>query len=113
MSNKNWVDLVSKIKQSKAHIIWVGLGTPKQEYFAMKLSHYVKVNFIITVGAAFDFHTGRVAQAPNWMQVSGLEWLFRLLIEPRRLWKRYIEVVPKFAILAIVDLINYNLRKLI
>jgi N-acetylglucosaminyldiphosphoundecaprenol N-acetyl-beta-D-mannosaminyltransferase len=63
------------------------------------------------VGAAFDFHTGRLAQAPRWMQRSGLEWFYRLYKEPRRLWKRYIEIVPKFAILAGVDLIKHYLRK--
>jgi len=71
----------------------------------------VKVKFIITIGAAFDFHTGRLAQAPHWMQRGGLEWFFRLIKEPRRLWKRYIEIVPKFAILAMVDLIKHYLHK--
>ncbi len=107
----DWEELVSKIKQSQAQVIWVGLSTPKQEKFAFELSKRVKVKFIITVGAAFDFHTGRLKQAPHWMQRAGLEWFFRLVKEPRRLWKRYIEIVPKFAILAMVDLIKYYLRK--
>jgi N-acetylglucosaminyldiphosphoundecaprenol N-acetyl-beta-D-mannosaminyltransferase len=111
MQEADWAELVSKINQSKAQIIWIGLSTPKQEKFAFELSKRVKVKFIITVGAAFDFHTGRLAQAPKWMQRAGLEWFFRLIKEPRRLWKRYIEIVPKFAILAMVDLIKHYLHK--
>jgi N-acetylglucosaminyldiphosphoundecaprenol N-acetyl-beta-D-mannosaminyltransferase len=111
MQETDWAELVSKIYESKAQLIWIALSTPKQEKFAFELSKRVKVKFIITVGAAFDFHTGRLEQAPHWMQRAGLEWFFRLLKEPRRLWKRYIEIVPKFAILAGVDLIKHYLHK--
>ncbi len=111
MQETDWAELVSKIKQSKAQVIWIGLSTPKQEKFAFELSKRVKVKFIITVGAAFDFHTGRLAQAPKWIQRAGMEWFFRLGKEPRRLWKRYIEIVPKFAILAGIDLIKHYLHK--
>ncbi len=111
MQEKDWGNLVNKINESAAQIIWIGLSTPKQERFAYELAKRVKVRYIITIGAAFDFHTGRLAQAPRWMQRSGLEWFYRLCKEPRRLWKRYIEIVPKFAILAGVDLIKHYLRK--
>jgi len=111
MQEADWVELVSKIKESNSQVVWIGLSTPKQEKFAYDLSKRVKVKFIITVGAAFDFHTGRLAQAPKWMQSAGLEWFFRLGKEPRRLWKRYIEIVPKFAILVMVDLIKHCLLK--
>jgi N-acetylglucosaminyldiphosphoundecaprenol N-acetyl-beta-D-mannosaminyltransferase len=111
MQEKDWSNLVAKITESTAQIIWIGLSTPKQEKLAYELSKRVKVRYIITVGAAFDFHTGRLAQAPRWMQVFGLEWFYRLCKEPRRLWKRYIEIVPKFAILAGADLIKHHLRK--
>ncbi len=111
MQEADWEELVSKINESRVQVVWIGLSTPKQEKFAFELSKRVKVKFIITVGAAFDFHTGRLEQAPHWMQRAGLEWFFRLLKEPRRLWKRYIEIVPKFAILAGVDLIKYYLHK--
>lgn len=111
MQEADWAELVSKINESKAKIIWIGLSTPKQERFAFDLAKRVNVKFIITIGAAFDFHTGRLAQAPKWMQRAGLEWFFRLIKEPRRLWKRYIEIVPKFAILASVDLIKHYLHK--
>jgi len=111
MQEEDWGNLVTKINESTAEIIWIGLSTTKQEKFAYELSKRVKVRYIITVGAAFDFHTGRLAQAPRWMQRSGLEWFYRLCKEPRRLWKRYIEIVPKFAILAGADLIKHYLRK--
>jgi len=111
MQEEDWSDLVAKINESAAQIIWIGLSTPKQEKFAYELAKRVKVRYIITVGAAFDFHTGRLAQAPRWMRRSGLEWFYRLYKEPRRLWKRYMEIVPKFAMLAVVDLIKHYLRK--
>jgi len=111
MQEEDWDNLVAKINQSTAQIIWIGLSTPKQEKFAFELSKRVKVRYIITVGAAFDFHTDRLAQAPRWMQRSGLEWFYRLCKEPRRLWKRYTEIVPKFAILAGVDLMKHYLQK--
>jgi N-acetylglucosaminyldiphosphoundecaprenol N-acetyl-beta-D-mannosaminyltransferase len=111
MQEDDWENLVVKINESGAQIIWIGLSTPKQEKFAYELAKRVKVRYIITIGAAFDFHTGRLAQAPTWMQRSGLEWFYRLCKEPRRLWKRYIEIVPKFAIMAGVDLIKHYLRK--
>jgi N-acetylglucosaminyldiphosphoundecaprenol N-acetyl-beta-D-mannosaminyltransferase len=111
MQGADWEVLVSKINESKSQVVWIGLSTPKQEKFAFELSKRVRVKFIITIGAAFDFHTGRLAQAPKWMQRAGLEWFYRLGKEPRRLWKRYIEIVPKFAILAGLDLIKHYLHK--
>ncbi len=96
--------LAKIINKVGANIVWIGLGTPKQEYFAAKLKQYTNVDFIITVGAAFDFHTGRLKQAPSWVQQMGLEWLFRLYTEPRRLYKRYFKIVPLF--------IFYNLKEL-
>lgn len=95
--------LATAINQSGAHIVWIGISSPKQEYFAKRLAQWTHVNFLITVGAAFDFHTDRVRQAPGWMQKNSLEWLFRLMMEPRRLYKRYLKVVPLF--------ILFNLRE--
>ena len=94
------------IGKSKADIIWIGLGAPKQEKFAAALSKYTDVAFIFTIGAAFDFYTNRQKQAPRWMQQTGFEWLFRLLMEPKRLGKRYAEVIPKFIWLNFVSLIK-------
>lgn len=105
MTEAEWQLLAKKIADSGADVVWIGLSTPKQEYFAAKLKRFVSVHYIITVGAAFDFHTGKVKQAPKWIQKSGLEWLFRLLMEPRRLYKRYFTVVPLF--------ILYNIKEFI
>ena len=88
--------LAEDINSKDTNIVWIGLSTPKQEIFAYRLSKYTNINFICTVGAAFDFHTDKVKQAPVWMQKLAMEWFFRLLMEPRRLWKRYFEIVPLF-----------------
>jgi N-acetylglucosaminyldiphosphoundecaprenol N-acetyl-beta-D-mannosaminyltransferase len=79
---------VERINQSGADIVWVGLSTPKQEFWMAEHLGKVKAPVMIGVGAAFDFHAGLKKQAPYWMQRSGLEWFFRLATEPRRLWKR-------------------------
>lgn len=84
------------IKASGADFIWVGLSSPKQDYFIMKAAPYVGRGVFLAVGAAFDFHSGRVKRAPLWMQKFGLEWLHRLKSEPRRLWRRYLVLVPTF-----------------
>jgi N-acetylglucosaminyldiphosphoundecaprenol N-acetyl-beta-D-mannosaminyltransferase len=96
--------LANDINSKDVDIVWIGLSTPKQEDFAFRLSKYVRVHFICTVGAAFDFYTGRLKQAPPWVQKLGLEWLFRLMMEPRRLWKRYGVIVPSFIIFNFLDL---------
>ena len=90
------VSEIEAINRSGARILFVALGAPKQEIFMYK--NAARINPIqIGVGAAFDFHTQRVAQAPDWMQDSGLEWLFRFCMEPRRLWRRYLFYNPYFA----------------
>ncbi|MBL9216107.1 MAG: WecB/TagA/CpsF family glycosyltransferase [Opitutaceae bacterium] len=79
-------------------VVWVGLGTPKQERFMAEFAPTLDAGLLLGVGAAFDFHTGRVPQAPRWMQRGGLEWLFRLGAEPRRLWRRYLVYNPLFVL---------------
>lgn len=80
---------ILKINSSGAHIVLVGRGCPRQEIWVA--NHLGKVNAVMmAVGAAFDFHAGTLRQAPQWMQNNGLEWLFRLMMEPGRLWKRYL-----------------------
>lgn len=88
--------LRTDIAATKPDVVWVGLSTPKQERFMAESWEKLDAGLLIGVGAAFDFHSGRVAQAPRWMQRSGLEWLHRLLTEPRRLWKRYLVYNPLF-----------------
>jgi N-acetylglucosaminyldiphosphoundecaprenol N-acetyl-beta-D-mannosaminyltransferase len=87
---------IAKIKDAKPHIVWVGLGCPKQELW-MQL-HHTKLGgmALIGVGAAFEFNSGRSRRAPLWMRSRGLEWLHRLGSEPRRLWRRYLIQAPRF-----------------
>ncbi len=112
MSNSEWIELANSIESSCAKVVWIGLSTPKQELFAADLAKRVKVNFIITIGAAFDFHTGRLKQAPKWIQAMGLEWLFRLVVEPKRLLGRYAVVVPTFLSIALFELASFYARKI-
>lgn len=96
--------LAAMVNATRADILWIGVSTPKQELLALRLARHTNVYYIITVGAAFDFHTGGVRQAPGFIQRAGLEWFFRLLMEPRRLASRYSVVVPLFIAHAIKDL---------
>ncbi len=90
---------VSRINQSGAQVVWVGLGTPKQERWMAVHRPLLDAPVLVGVGAAFDFHAGLKLQAPAWMQHAGLEWLFRLAAEPRRLWRRYLVNNPSFIVL--------------
>jgi N-acetylglucosaminyldiphosphoundecaprenol N-acetyl-beta-D-mannosaminyltransferase len=83
--------VIGRVNQLKPDIIWVGLSTPKQEKFMAHYWQRLDATLMFGVGAAFDFHAGRVRQAPRWVQRSGLEWLFRLTQEPRRLGPRYLK----------------------
>ena len=89
-------DVIRRIDDSRADIVWVGLSTPKQERWMADHVGRMKAPVLIGVGAAFDFHAGLKAQAPRWIQQSGFEWLFRLATEPRRLWRRYLKNNPRF-----------------
>ena len=89
---------VRAIDESGAHIVWVGLSTPKQERWMAAHIGRLKAPVLIGVGAAFDIHAGNLRQAPRWMQRSGLEWFFRLATEPRRLWRRYVINNPRFLV---------------
>lgn len=102
-------DLAARVAACRPSIIWVGLSTPKQEKFMAGTLPKLDTTLMFGVGAAFDFHSGRVAQAPRWIQRSGLEWFFRLCTEPRRLWKRYCVNNPLF--LARIALQLAGLRK--
>ena len=99
-------ELGEQIKNSGADIVWIGISTPKQEKYAYRLSKYTEVKCLITVGAAFDYHTDSIVPAPPWIQEAGLEWAFRLYMEPKRLWRRYLNIVPKFLIFGIMDILG-------
>jgi N-acetylglucosaminyldiphosphoundecaprenol N-acetyl-beta-D-mannosaminyltransferase len=89
-------ELIAKIKELKPDIMWIGLSTPKQERFMAEYLPKLETILMFGVGAAFDFHSRRVSQAPRWMQRSGLEWFYRLCSEPKRLWRRYLLNNPRF-----------------
>ena len=84
------------INQARPDIVWVGVSSPKQEFWMSCIRPLLEAPVLVGVGAAFDFHSGGIRQAPRWMQRSGLEWLFRLVQEPRRLWRRYLVDNPWF-----------------
>ncbi|HTH46393.1 MAG TPA: WecB/TagA/CpsF family glycosyltransferase, partial [Candidatus Limnocylindria bacterium] len=89
-------ELVRTINTLQPDFFWVGLSTPKQERFMAEHMPKLDAKIMLGVGAAFDFHAGRVRQAPRWIQRSGFEWLYRLCAEPRRLWRRYFRNNPRF-----------------
>ncbi|MBX4925388.1 WecB/TagA/CpsF family glycosyltransferase [Rhizobium binae] len=89
-------DIADRINGAGADVIWVGLSSPKQELWMARMRDRLDASMLIGVGAAFDFHAGLKRQAPRIIQRSGFEWVFRLLCEPRRLWRRYALVVPTF-----------------
>jgi N-acetylglucosaminyldiphosphoundecaprenol N-acetyl-beta-D-mannosaminyltransferase len=91
-------ELLACLQEAKPHICWIGLSTPKQERFMAAYLEKLPTTVMVGVGAAFDIHSGRVRQAPLWMRRNGLEWLFRLIQEPKRLWRRYLLNNPLFLI---------------
>lgn len=96
--------LQTLVRARQPDLIWVGLGSPKQELFMAGAAPRFPGALLVGVGAAFDFLSGRVPQAPRWMQRGGLEWLFRLGTEPRRLGRRYLVNNPRFAVQALAQL---------
>lgn len=103
-------EYIKSINSSRAQIVFVGIGCPKQERWMA--GHKGKVHAVmIGVGAAFDFFSGRKKHAPYWMQRNGLEWLFRLCNDPRRLWRRYLTHNPRFMFYFGRQLLSHKLRK--
>jgi N-acetylglucosaminyldiphosphoundecaprenol N-acetyl-beta-D-mannosaminyltransferase len=99
-------EVVRTINEAKPDIVWVGLSTPKQEHWMASHVHRLTALVLLGVGAAFDFHAGVKKQAPRWMQRSGLEWLFRLATEPRRLGPRYLVNNPLFVLLVLRQMLS-------
>lgn len=89
-------DVQRLVDESRPDVLWVGLSTPKQERWMYEHRNLLRVPVMLGVGAAFDLNTGRLKQAPLWMRENGLEWLFRMCAEPRRLWQRYMVNGSKF-----------------
>jgi N-acetylglucosaminyldiphosphoundecaprenol N-acetyl-beta-D-mannosaminyltransferase len=98
--------IVEDINRAAPDVLWVGLGTPKQELWMHQHRDQLRVPVILGVGAAFDFLSFRKRQAPVWMRERGLEWMFRLLQEPLRLWKRYLVYGSEFVFLVALELLG-------
>jgi N-acetylglucosaminyldiphosphoundecaprenol N-acetyl-beta-D-mannosaminyltransferase len=90
--------LVDQINEARPDVLWVGIGVPKQEKWMARMRKRLDVPVMCAVGAAFDFHAGRISQAPSWMQERGLEWIYRIAQEPRRLLPRYLYFNPRFVL---------------
>ena len=99
--------IAAGIRDSGASIVFVGLGCPRQEVFAYEFRDILPMP-VVAVGAAFPFLAGEIPQAPRWMQDAGLEWLFRLASEPRRLWRRYVLLNPAYMLLVIVQALGLS-----
>ena len=96
LNDEEELAVVDEINRSRADVVWVGIGVPKQEKWMARMRGRLDAPVLIGVGAAFDFHAGLVPQAPYWLQEAGLEWAYRLAQEPRRLWRRYLRYNPRF-----------------
>ena len=99
-------DLAAQVAEARPDVFWVGLSTPKQERFMAAYLTKLNVKLRVGVGAAFDLHTGRIKDAPHWVKPLGLQWLHRLIQDPRRLASRYGKIVPSFLFLAAAQLIG-------
>ena len=95
LTEKEDADIVEMINEADADFVWVGLGAPKQEMWMAEHQGEIK-GLMVGVGAAFDYHAGNIDRAPDWMQKSNLEWVYRLIQDPKRLFKRYLHTNPKF-----------------
>jgi N-acetylglucosaminyldiphosphoundecaprenol N-acetyl-beta-D-mannosaminyltransferase len=98
--------ILDQISAAGPDIVWIGLGAPKQERWMADHVGRIHAPVLIGVGAAFDFIAGTKRQAPLWMQRNGLEWAFRLASEPRRLWRRYLQIIPRFLVLVSLQLLH-------
>jgi N-acetylglucosaminyldiphosphoundecaprenol N-acetyl-beta-D-mannosaminyltransferase len=105
LSDEEDAEIVAEIKCAKPDILFMGLGCPKQENWMA--AHEDKLTAVMLgVGASFDFYTGKVKESPDWMGKLGLEWFFRLMQEPKRLWRRYLILNPRFMWLATLQLLR-------
>ena len=99
-------EVLDTIRASGANLVWIGLGMPKQELWMARVRDQLPGLHLLAVGAAFDLISGTVRQAPDWVQDNGLEWVYRLWREPRRLWRRYLFNNPAFAVLAMNEVLR-------
>lgn len=105
--------IIEEINSSKADILLIALGNPKQEYWYYKNSHLLKTKIAIGIGGTLDFISGNIKRAPKWMQRFGLEWIFRFLQEPSRMWKRYTKDIGLFLSLISLPILYYNIMRIL
>lgn len=96
LTPKEESDLATQVRESRPHILWVGLSTPKQERFMAQYVDRLEVPLMFGVGAAFDFHSGRLRDCSGWIKRAGLQWLHRLIQDPKHLWRRHLRANPAF-----------------
>lgn len=107
LESSEYKAVVTQINRTHPDVVWIGIGSWRQVLFAQQLAADLTTSLVVPVGAAFDFISGTKVQAPRWIMRLGLEWLFRLLVEPGRLWQRYLLQIPLFIVFSIRDLTNY------
>ncbi len=103
---------VIMINRTSPNVLWVGLGCPKQQLWMYGHKDKLKVPVMVGIGAVFDFLAGAKPQAPAWMRNNGMEWLFRLVTEPKRLWRRYLINYPLFVYYVLVELASKPIKSL-
>ncbi len=96
LSGSEESEVCKLLARLKPDVTWIGLGAPKQELFMAQYLKKFDTTLMVGVGAAFDMHTGRISDAPQWVKRLGFAWVHRLIQEPRRLWKRYLKSIPRF-----------------
>ncbi len=111
LTDEEAADDAARILSSGAHVVWVGLGAPKQELRMARMHPLLAGVTLVGIGAVFDWFAGNVSKAPDWMQKAGLEWLYRLSREPRRLWRRYIWNNPAYLGLLGLQLARHKLKR--
>lgn len=111
MPVENWDNqsFIKQINEAKPDFIWIGLGAPKQERWMYGNYKNVHNGVLFGIGAGFDYVAGNTRHAPEWMKRNSLEWLYRLIQEPKRLWKRYLKTIPQFLVFASVDIVRHKL----
>lgn len=106
LTDQETKEVAAQINDSGAAVVWVGIGSPKQELWMQTMRSRLEAPVLVGVGAAFDFFAGRVAQAPGWMQRASLEWLYRVIQDPLRLGRRYLATLPRFAVLVLAQAVR-------
>jgi N-acetylglucosaminyldiphosphoundecaprenol N-acetyl-beta-D-mannosaminyltransferase len=102
-------ELASQLEEASPDVLWVGLSTPKQEKWMYEHRFRLKVPLMLGVGAAFDMNSGRSRRAPLWMRERGLEWLYRVCTDPRRLWRRYLITIPQAVWFVCLELLGWRI----